>query len=291
VAKGSEQTQHHLGLNMPLLKVTPSIEVFYDKTDFLDPWVQKPVLILQHGNGRSGEFWYRWLPRLSEHFVVIRPDMRGVGRSIALADETQDISIEHCVSDLVAIIQAESKRPVYYCGESMGGILGIVLAALHPELVEKLILVATPVFISEAMKVRYAMGHGSRLEAMKTMGIRQWVLQTSVLTRFPPDCDPALLNWYVDEFAKGRPEVLVRYSELVNSANASVYLPQITCPTLAIMPTLGQITDADQEELLRTQIKDIQIENIDSKFHMIHLTHHEDCIDRLLDFLGVHPRH
>ena len=167
----------------------------------------------------------------------------------------------------------------------MGGILGIVLASKFPELIQKLVLVATPVFISETMKARYAMGHGSRLDAMKKMGIRQWVLETSVLTRFPPDCEPALLNWYVDEFAKGQPEVLVRYSELVNSANASVFLPQIASPTLAIMPTQGQITDAEQEQLLSTLVKDIQIEHIDSPYHMIHLTHHDDCIDKVLKFL------
>jgi len=270
---------------MPFVQVSPHIEVFYDKSDFLDPWGDKPILILQHGNGRSGAFWYRWLPRLSEHFVVIRPDMRGVGRSSKVDDANTDISIEHCVTDLVAIINAESQRAVYFCGESMGGILGIVLASQFPKLIQKLILVATPVFISEAMKVRYSMGHGSRLDAMKKMGIRQWVLETSVLTRFPPDCDPALLNWYVDEFAKGVPEILVRYSELVNSANASVFLPQIGCPTLAIMPTQGQITDAEQEHLLSTQVKDITIEHIDSTYHMIHLTHHDDCIDRVLKFL------
>jgi 3-oxoadipate enol-lactonase len=276
---------------MPFLKVSPNIEIFYNKTDFLDPWRDKPVLILQHGNGRSGEFWYRWLPRISEHFVVIRPDMRGVGGSSAVADVNHEISIENCVSDLVAIIQAESNRSVYFCGESMGGILGIVLAAQHPELIDKLILVATPVFISDDMKTRYAMGHGSRLQAMKSMGIRKWVMETSVLTRFPPNSDPALINWYVDEFAKGQPEVLVRYSELVNSANVSNLLPQITCPTMAVLPTHGQITDANQENILSTQVKGIQIEHIDSKFHMIHLTHHNECIDLLLRFLDIHSLH
>jgi 3-oxoadipate enol-lactonase len=270
---------------MPFLKVTPQIEVFYDKTDFLDPWRDKPVLILQHGNGRSGEFWYRWLPRLSEHFVVIRPDMRGVGQSSRVQDEHRDIGIEQCVSDLVSVIEQESHQPVYYCGESMGGILGIVLAAQFPQLIRKLVLVATPVFISEGMKSRYALGHGSRLQAMKSMGIRQWVLETSVLTRFPPESDRKLLEWYVDEFAKGQPEVLVRYSELVNSANAKDFLPHIACPTLAILPTQGQITDAEQEQLLVTQVKDIRIEHINSAYHMIHLTHPNDCLDRALNFL------
>ena len=270
---------------MPSLQVSKDLQVYFDKVDYLDPWTDKPILILQHGNGRSSEFWYRWMPRLSEYFVGIRPDMRGVGKSSRVSNLREDISVEKCVQDLVQLIQSQGNGPVYFCGESMGGILGLALASHYPSLIKKLILVATPVYISDAMKNRYSLGHSSRLEAMKSMGIKQWVLETSILTRFPPESNPELLNWYVDEFAKGDPETLVHYSDLVNSANASAYLPKIQCPTLAILPSEGQITSAEQEELLKKQIKDITIAHIPSKYHMIHLTHHHECIDELMKFV------
>ena len=53
----------------------------------------------------------------------------------------------------------------------MGAILGIALAARHPMRVKSLALVSTPVFIERQMKERYAVGHGSRIEAMQEMGI------------------------------------------------------------------------------------------------------------------------
>jgi 3-oxoadipate enol-lactonase len=270
---------------MPKLRVAENIEIFYREDDFTDPWQNRPTLLLQHGNGRSGEFWYRWIPLLSRHFKIVRADMRGVGQSSSVDDLERDISIEHCVSDLVQLIQHLNVGPVYYCGESMGGILGLALASLHPQLIKALVLVATPVYISEAMKKRYAMGHGSRLEAMKEMGIKNWVRETSVMTRFAPDTDPHLIDWYVNEFAKGEPEVLVRYSALVNSANAQAFLPKIQCPTLAIMPSNGQITDADQERLIEEHIQHLRIEHIDSPYHMIHLTHVKACTDLVLQFL------
>ena len=274
---------------MPRLQVAKNIEIFYRKDDFTDPWQDRPTLLLQHGNGRSGAFWYRWIPELSRHFKIVRADMRGVGQSSRIEDPTKDISIQDCVNDLVQLIHQLGSAPVYFCGESMGGILGMALASLHPSLVKALILVATPVYISDAMKSRYAMGHGSRLDAMKKMGIKQWVRETSVMTRFAPETDPKLIDWYVDEFAKGQPEVLVRYSELVNTANAKDFLPLIQCPTLAIMPSNGQITDAHQEALIQAHIKNIRIEHIPCEYHMIHLTHVQACTDEVLRFLFSQP--
>jgi 3-oxoadipate enol-lactonase len=275
---------------MPKLQVAKDIDIFYQEDDFTNPWQHRPTLLLQHGNGRSSAFWYRWIPYLSRHFKIVRADMRGVGQSSPIENTQDDISIEHCVSDLVQLIQHLSDAPVYFCGESMGGILGMALASLHPERVKALILVATPVYISDAMKSRYAMGHGSRLDAMKKMGIKNWVRETSVLTRFAPDTDPHLIDWYVDEFAKGQPDVLVRYSELVNSANAKDFLARIQCPTLAIMPSNGQITDTEQEALIEKHIQNIRIEHIQTPFHMIHLTHVKECTDQVLDFLEAMER-
>jgi hypothetical protein len=47
------------------------------------------------------------------------------------------------------------------------------------------------------------------------------------------------------------------------------FLPKIQCPTLAILPSEGQITSIEQEDILEKQIKDITIVHIPSKYHMI----------------------
>ena len=119
---------------MPTLAVSSSHHIFYQEDDFTDPWENKPTIILQHGNGRNSGFWYRWIPFLSGHFRVIRPDMRGVGQSSKFP--VSQITIEACLEDLVKIITTTCSGPVYFCGESMGGILGIILAAEYPKLIQ-----------------------------------------------------------------------------------------------------------------------------------------------------------
>lgn len=65
---------------MALLQRAGFPTLHYALDDFTDPWKNAPYLILQHGYGRSGMFWYGWVPYLSRHFKIVRPDLRGLGQ-------------------------------------------------------------------------------------------------------------------------------------------------------------------------------------------------------------------
>lgn len=273
---------------MPELQRSSDISIHYEIDDFTDPWDDRPYILLQHGNGRSGRFWYRWIPYLSRFYKVIRPDMRGLGGSAGRLDLARDITLDALVGDLVALLDHLGTATVHYCGESMGGILGLALAARHPERVRTLSLVATPVFIEEAMKQRYAMGHGSRVEAMRELGIRDWVEATTRGTRLPADDEPGLFNWYVEEFIKGDADVQVAMSTLVNGADASSFLPSVKCPVLGLYPTAGQITSDAQEEMLRTHLADFEIVHLPTGYHMVQLLYPKACTGHVLQFCARH---
>ena len=66
---------------MPFLKRKDQPVLNYEVDDHTDPWRKAPALILQHGYGRSAQFWTRWVPYLSRYYRVVRPDLRGLGKS------------------------------------------------------------------------------------------------------------------------------------------------------------------------------------------------------------------
>jgi 3-oxoadipate enol-lactonase len=274
--------------HMPELKRAGEPALHYTIDDCTDPWKNAPHLILQHGNGRSGRFWYSWVPYLSRHYKVVRPDARGLGRSPADFDVAGGITVEALVGDLAALVAQLGGGPVHFCGESMGGILGLALAALHPQLVRTLTLVATPVYISEAMKAKYAMGHASRVDAMQEMGRDAWLKATNRSSRFPPDCDPGLLDWYEAEFAKSDYDVQLAYSRLVNGANAAGFLPRIQAPVLGLYPTEGPITSAEQEQMLVEQLRDFRVVHLPTRYHMIHHIAPATCATEVLRFISRH---
>ena len=278
----------HLQVSMPSFQRTPDLTLHYELDDFTDPWSKAPFLLLQHGNGRSSRFWYRWVPYLARFYKLIRPDMRGLGRSTGRLDLAADFTLDALVGDLAAVLDHAGAAKVHYCGESMGGILGLALAARRPARIATLTLVATPVFIEDAVKQTYALGQGSRVEAMEKLGIRAWVEATTRATRLPADQEPGLFEWYVDEFAKGDPAVQVAMSKLVNAANAVSLLPAVKAPVLGLYPTSGQITSDAQEQLLRGGLARFELIHLPTSYHMVQLLCPATCAGHVARFCARH---
>ena len=273
---------------MPFIDRPGKPKLHYALDDYTDPWRNAPYLVLQHGNGRSSRFWYSWVPYLARFYRVVRPDARGLGASSADFDLERELTVEALVEDLIAVLDGLGAPSVHFCGESMGGILGLALAALHPDRVRTLTLVATPVFISDKMKETYSMGHKSRVDAMKEMGREAWLKATNRSTRFPPETDPALLDWYEAEFAKSSTDVQLAFAKLVNGANAASFLPRVKAPVLGLYPTAGQITSAEQEQMLTGNLRDFTLVHLPTRYHMVHHIAPAACTTNLLHFIARH---
>ena len=273
---------------MPMIQANDGTPLNYEVDDHTDPWERRPVIILLHGNGRNAQFWYQWVPYLSRDFRIVRPDMRGLGKSIFADGSAVDLSVESLIEDLLEIISALGVDKVHFCGESMGGILGLLLAAQHPSLIKTLTLVSTPVFIEEEMKERYALGYASRIEAMEKLGIRKWVSETAKITRLPADENPGLDEWYVNEFSKGDPDLQVRMSGIVNQANVTDILEDVKVPVLGLYPGEGQITSKSQERLLRNSLSDFSMRKLPTNYHMVQLLFPAVCCEQLRDFCLRH---
>src|SRR5574337_514004 len=59
---------------MPVVEAKDGARLNVEIHDHTDPWKHAPTLILQHGFGRSGRFWYNFAPYLSRHYRVACPD-------------------------------------------------------------------------------------------------------------------------------------------------------------------------------------------------------------------------
>jgi len=277
---------------MPMFKRPGQPDLHYRVDDFTDPWRNAPVLVLQHGNGRSAEFWYRSVPYLSRFYKVVRPDMRGLGQSGSNFDLQTQMTPQVLIDDLADLtthlVEAFNTDRVHFCGESLGGILGLGLAAQHPQLLRTLTIVATPVFISDTMKQSYALGRGSRTDAMREMGAQRWVDTTNRSTRFPPETDEGMFAWYAKTFAANDFEVQLRLVEILNTASAKDFLPEVKLPVLGLYPDAGPITDAEQERMIAESLADFRIAHLPTRYHMAHMIHPATCARLLLEFIGGH---
>jgi pimeloyl-ACP methyl ester carboxylesterase len=102
---------------------------------------QGDVVLLLNGWMTSGLVWPSdWLRRLEKRFHVVRIDNRGTGFSrTARAPYT----MADLAEDAAQVIQAAGADRATILGLSMGGMIAQELAFRHPDMVERLILVAS----------------------------------------------------------------------------------------------------------------------------------------------------
>lgn len=97
-----------------------------------------PIVCL-HGHPGSGKSMSVFTEHLSKRFRTIAPDLRGYGNS----KTRRDFVMTDHLSDLEQMLDREGIDRCLILGWSLGGILGLELAARYPERVSGLMLVAT----------------------------------------------------------------------------------------------------------------------------------------------------
>jgi len=105
-----------------------------------------PPLLLVHGFLWSGAVWEDVFPLLARSFRVIAPDLPGFGESEKPSPARYPYGFEGFAESLVDLVAALGVGRISVCGHSMGGAVALMLAANHPDLVEKLILVDPTVY-------------------------------------------------------------------------------------------------------------------------------------------------
>ncbi len=98
-----------------------------------------PPLVLIHGGYMDRRMWDDQFYAFAERYRVIRYDVRGFGKSelppIPYADR----------QDLYALLSSLGVEKTYLLGLSLGGMIAIDFTLEHPEMVDALILVGSPV--------------------------------------------------------------------------------------------------------------------------------------------------
>lgn len=97
-----------------------------------------PTLVLLHGGGDSGEHSFeRQLDLFSMNHRIIAPDQVGQGRT---PDVPGALSYTLMMQDTATLLATLKLAKVDIVGFSDGGILGLMLAVRHPELVRRLVI-------------------------------------------------------------------------------------------------------------------------------------------------------
>jgi 3-oxoadipate enol-lactonase len=134
---------------VPIVAVNGA-QVFIDDTATPSDRPDAPTVVFGHGLLMSGRMFAAQVERLRHHYRCVTVDWRGQGRSPA-AEGGYDM--DTLTGDAVAVIERLDAGPVHYVGLSMGGFVGMRLAARHPALLRSLVLLNTSAGPEDPTKV------------------------------------------------------------------------------------------------------------------------------------------
>ena len=271
---------------MPLISARDGAPLHYTVHDYTDRWREAPTIILVHGFARSGDFWFNMVPYLARFLRVICVDLRGLGRSVPLADP-KTVTIDSYVADLLAVADHAGAKTFHIVGESIGGAISLVFAGLHSDRLRTVSAIAPAIFANEWIRKAYAVGHPTWEAALRALGVEGWARKSNALARFPKDIDPAFPEWYAKEVGKGDLEVVCAMVAFAGSVDARPSLTKITVPVLALYPSGGDIASSDQAKVLTDGVADLRISYLRSPYQMLGFLYPAACARQILHFAAL----
>jgi len=128
-------TLHYLTFTDPSELARPRHMAYWEWGDPANP----KVAVCAHGLSRNGRDFDSLARVLSAHYRVICPDMAGRGKSSWLSNKS-DYTYTLYMADVLALFSQLALKDVTWIGTSMGGIIGMMLAAMHQKHIKAMVL-------------------------------------------------------------------------------------------------------------------------------------------------------
>ena len=250
--------------------------------DYLWPWDTATPVLMMHGFARNATFWNRWVPPIAESRRIYRPDLLGCGGS-DVPPVGYHYTVETIEAQLLAVLNALSLRRVHWIGESSGGIIGLVLAAAHPERIASLVLCNTPTRISNEIRGIYALDKESTAAAIRAYGTGEWCHRTLGYRLDLEHASGPLREWCIAEMDKTRPDIAASLHECFEAIDVKPLLTGIKAPVLLLSGDKSRIA-SEQQKILAEMLPRGKLELFAGYGHGVNLLQPERCAQAALDF-------
>lgn len=245
-----------------------------------------PVLLLLHGFGSSLQTWDIWSAQLEQHYRVIRLDLPGFG--LTGPSPVHDYSEQNDVSTLSHFVDKLGLSRFSLVGHSMGGKMAWGLAALKPERVEALILMAPDGYpqIKDIGKKPY--------EMPAIMGVMRFCLPKILVRKSiePAFFDASVLSdSLVDRYYDMLRAPGVR-AAILDRANQTIYtdpvsrLKKITAPTLLIWGEADQMIPSSNAKSYTEVLSKSQTVLLPRLGHLLQEEQPEKALEKVIEFLN-----
>jgi 3-oxoadipate enol-lactonase len=267
---------------MPTIRLDQGLFLHCAVDDYLWPWEAPTPVLMMHGFARNATFWNRWVPPIAESRRIYRPDLLGCGAS-DVPDAGYSYSPKEIEAEILAVLDALALSRVHWVGESSGGIIGLLLAAAHPERIASLVLCNTPTRISDDIKGIYSLDQESTAAAIRAHGVGEWCRQTLGYRLDLDHASEQLREWCIAEMGKTRPDIAAALHECFEAIDVRPLLARIQAPVLLLSGDKSRIA-SEQQKILAQTLPRGRLELFPGYGHGVNLLQPERCARTALEF-------
>jgi 3-oxoadipate enol-lactonase len=221
----------------------------------------RPIVVLASSLGTTRSMWDPQLAALTERFRVVTFDHRGHGESDVPAAPYQ---IADLGRDVLALLDDIEIERFAFAGLSLGGMVGMWIAAEVPQRVERLALLCSSASLGPATAWR------DRAALVRSGGMAAIA-------------DTVVGRWFTPSYAAAHPGVVERHLTMVLATPVEGYagcceaiavmdlrdrLAQIEAPTLAIAAMQDPAIPPPHSEAIIAAIAGARLELIDGAAHL-----------------------
>lgn len=237
-----------------------------------------PPLIMINSLGTDLRMWDPQMLLLGHAWQIIRYDCRGHGASDV---PTGDYTLEQLGHDLLALLDTLHIEQAHLCGLSLGGIVALWCAIMHPQRVTRLVLANT------AARIGTNESWYTRIDAVRSGGMAS--IRDAILARF-----------LSQPFRQQHPETVQQLGEMVVATDPVGYIgacaalrdadlrelaSTVRTPSLILAGALDESTPPSQAQELHAAIADSQLIVFSETAHLSNVERPQEFSEAVLSFL------
>ena len=248
------------------------------------------IVILIHDYLSSHVAWADLLPKLAARFRVIAPDLPGFGESEKPPPSRYAYGYDTFAESVVDVIASLGANRVSLCGQGLGGAVALTVAANHPHLVDRLILVNPAVYPSrpDALSRTLALPLVGPIVFKQLYGramFRRHFRERSYGSNF--DVPTARVDYLFDLFSgpAAREAAYATMLATLDTRPLVAKVPRVTVPTLVAWGREDRISPVEHGRRLARELQH-------ARFEVFECGHSppEECpdafVEAVLTFLG-----
>lgn len=235
-----------------------------------------PVLVLGNSIGTTPSVWAPQAPALERHFRLLRFDYPGHGGSPA---PPGPYSIGDLAGGVLALLDSHGVEAAAYAGISLGGMVGMWLAAHAPGRISRLALCCTSAQLDLNWAERAALVRSEGMGPVADATPARW------FTAAFRDSDPETVAAFTGEMREVAPEGYAGCCDAIRVMDQRGSLASVTAPTLVIAGAEDPATPPWHGAVIARRITGSRLRVVRGGSHLANVEQPGEVTGLLLDHL------